>query len=177
MSNHSAENPGGFLSREVLKSFFSVTGDAPGNFVHTRGHERIPENWYKRPTANAYTFAQTAAHVITNNRMYPGIVRIGGNTGTTDSFVDVDLNDLTGSIFSLATLADGNNGVCFLLQASLLGIPDILDPLLGAVGTLLSWARRRLGPLNSELGCPELATFNNQLFKKFPGAKYKAEGQ
>jgi hypothetical protein len=44
MSNHSAENPGGTLTRDVLKTFFSVTGDAPGQFVHNRGQERIPEN-------------------------------------------------------------------------------------------------------------------------------------
>jgi hypothetical protein len=177
MSNHSAENPGGFLSREVLKTFFAVTGDAPGNFVHTQGHERIPENWFKRPTANAYTFAQTATDVLINNRMYPGIIRIGGNNGTTDSFAGVDLKDLTGGVFNLATLADGNNGACFLLQASLLGIPNILNPLLGVVGTLLDWTWRHLEPLNSKLECPELAKFNNQLFNKFPGAKYKAEGQ
>jgi hypothetical protein len=52
MSNHSAENPGGFLSREVLSSFFAVTGtgegasgDNPGDFVQHRGQERVPLNW------------------------------------------------------------------------------------------------------------------------------------
>jgi hypothetical protein len=72
--------------------------------------------------------------------MYPGIIRIGGNAGNagkTDSFAGVNLTDLTGGVFNLATLADGNNGACFLLQASLLGIPNILNPLLGVVETLL----------------------------------------
>jgi hypothetical protein len=41
MSNHSASNPGGELPTNVLSSFFSVTGE-PGNFVHTRGNERVP---------------------------------------------------------------------------------------------------------------------------------------
>jgi len=44
MSNHSAEKPEGTLTRDTLKSFFAVTGDSPGNFVHHRGQERIPEN-------------------------------------------------------------------------------------------------------------------------------------
>lgn len=44
MSNHSSEKPGGTLTREVLKSFFAVTGDGPGNFQHNRGQERIPDN-------------------------------------------------------------------------------------------------------------------------------------
>lgn len=43
MSNRSEENKGGILNGEVLKSFFSVTGE-PGSFVHTPGHERIPNN-------------------------------------------------------------------------------------------------------------------------------------
>jgi hypothetical protein len=41
MSNHSAANPGGELPTNVMSSFFSVTG-VPGNFVYTRGHERVP---------------------------------------------------------------------------------------------------------------------------------------
>jgi hypothetical protein len=42
MSNHSAEQPGGTLTRDVLKTFFAVTGE-PGNFVQHRGQERIPD--------------------------------------------------------------------------------------------------------------------------------------
>jgi hypothetical protein len=51
-----------------------------------------------------------------------------------------------------------------------------LNSLLDVVGTLLGWTRQHLGPLNSKFGCPELAAFDYQLFDKFPGAKYKAEG-
>lgn len=50
MANRSEENKGGILDGETLKSFFAVTGE-PGNFVHHRGQEAIPENWYKRPTS------------------------------------------------------------------------------------------------------------------------------
>lgn len=67
MSNHSAEKPGGTLTREVLKSFFAVSGDSPGNFVHNRGQERIPENWYKRPLANSYNTVDVLTDVLTNN--------------------------------------------------------------------------------------------------------------
>lgn len=53
MSNHSAENKNGFLTRSVLKSFFAISG--PDNaLVYTPGTERIPENWYRRPTSNPY---------------------------------------------------------------------------------------------------------------------------
>jgi len=54
MANHTAEAPEGILSRDTLKSFMAISGpdDAP---VWTRGHERIPENWYRRNTADAYS--------------------------------------------------------------------------------------------------------------------------
>ncbi|KAH7067630.1 hypothetical protein BKA63DRAFT_452533 [Paraphoma chrysanthemicola] len=173
MSNHSAEKPGGTLTREVLKQFFAVTGDGPGSFVHNRGQERIPENWYKRPLANAYNLPEVLVDVQINNAMYPGIIRIGGNTGTTNSFAGVDLTDLTGGVFNLGALAEGNNAACFLLQASLAGLPDISNPLLGAVGSVLGWATQQLGPLSRKYGCPQLATFDNQLFNPFPGARYR----
>lgn len=136
MSNHSAENPGGVLTRKVLKSFFAVTGE-PGSFVHNRGQERIPDNWYKRPALNAYNIPEVLNDVFINNAMFPGIVRFGGNTGTVDSFAGVDVTDLTGGAFNLADLAEGNNGACFLLQASMQGLPDATDPLLGAAGSIL----------------------------------------
>jgi hypothetical protein len=173
MSNHSAENPSGFLTRDVLKSFFAVSG---GQFVHNRGQERIPDNWYKRPFSNAYNIPEVLLDVQTNNAMYPGIVRIGGNTGTTNSFAGVDLTDLTGGAFNAGDLADGNKAACFLLQASMAGLPDISNPLLGAVGSVLGWATQQLGPLSSKFGCPQLATFDNQLFNQFPGASYKGSG-
>lgn len=54
MANHTAEAPEGILSRDVLKSFMSITG-SDANPVWTFGHEKIPNNWYRRNTADAYT--------------------------------------------------------------------------------------------------------------------------
>ncbi|USW57809.1 Putative chloroperoxidase [Septoria linicola] len=176
MSNRSEENPGGVLNRDVLKQFFGVTGE-PGSFVHNRGQERIPENWYRRSTLNAYNIPEVLNDVFVNNAMYPGIVRFGGNTGKVDSFAGFDITDLTGGAFNLASLAEGNNAACFFLQASMQGIPDIADPALGAAGSALNWATEQLAPLNSKLACPQLDRFNSAFFSKFPGASYKAEGQ
>lgn len=44
MANHTAEAPYGILDLDVLKSWFSITGDS-GSFEWTEGHERIPDNW------------------------------------------------------------------------------------------------------------------------------------
>ena len=108
MSNHSAENPGGFLSKDVLKTFYSVAGE-PGSFVWTPGHERIPNNWfvlnillfgytvslkcrYKRPSPLEIT--DIVLDALENNAMYPGQIAIGGNTGTVNTFTGVDLGNL-----------------------------------------------------------------------------------
>lgn len=45
MANKSEEAPEGILDGNVLKSFFSITGD-DGDFTYTHGYERIPDNWY-----------------------------------------------------------------------------------------------------------------------------------
>lgn len=44
MSNHTAEEPNGYLDGEMFKQFFAVTGDYP-NFTWLPGQERIPDNW------------------------------------------------------------------------------------------------------------------------------------
>lgn len=67
MSNRSADNMGGVLNGEVLKSFFAVTG-TPGNFVHNRGMERIPDNWYKRPTSQPMNTVDTNVDTVINKR-------------------------------------------------------------------------------------------------------------
>jgi hypothetical protein len=57
MSNHSAERPNGFLTKEVLKSFFAISG--PDNaLVWNSGKERIPNNWYRRASSNPYDAAR-----------------------------------------------------------------------------------------------------------------------
>ena len=60
MANHTAEAPEGILSRDVLKSFMAISG-SDANPVWTRGHERIPENWYRRNTVDAYTVSGSEA--------------------------------------------------------------------------------------------------------------------
>jgi len=108
--------------------------------------------------------------------MYPGILGEGGNTGTVNSFTGVDLSDVTGGVYNAGDLTDPNKLSCYLLQASLQGMPDIASPLFGAAGSVLGWATQQLGTLNQQFGCPQLKNYNNALFDKFPGASYKGSG-
>ena len=93
MSNHSTEAPGGVLSRDILQQFFAVTG-TPAKYTHNKGLERIPLNWYKRPTAQQYDVPDVFADLLVNNAMYPGSLRFGGNTGTTNSFTGVEIGGM-----------------------------------------------------------------------------------
>lgn len=176
MSNRSEANKGGYLDANTLKSFFSVTGD-PGSFVHTPGNERIPDNWYKRPTSQPMNTVDTNVDTVINNQMYPGIIRFGGNTGQTNSFVGLDLGNVTGGVFNGASVLEGNNLSCLLLQATQAGLVDAAFPLLEPVGQILDFMSKNLGPQLQGLNCPQLSSLNNELFEAYPGYNYKAQGQ
>ncbi|SMR43126.1 unnamed protein product [Zymoseptoria tritici ST99CH_1E4] len=171
MSNHSAENPGGFLTREVLSSFFAVTGtgagasgDNPGDFVQHRGQERIPLNWYRRPSSSQSTLADVALDLTQTIKDAPNAVKIGGNTGTVNSFVGLDIADVSGGAFNAADLLNGNNLLCFATQAAQAGDIDALKFL---TAPLKSMFENALG----SLGCPELLNYNGKPLAQFPGAQ------
>lgn len=109
--------------------------------------------------------------------MYPGIIRFGGNTGKVNSFVGADLGDLTGGVLNGASILEGNNLSCFLLQATQAGLVDAGFPLLEPIGKTLDFLSSNLGPQLQGLNCPQLKSFNNEVFRELPGANYKAQGQ
>ena len=161
MANHSDENPYGYLSYDVIKSWFGITGDS-GNYQANQGQERIPEAWYKRaveyPYDNAYFLADAAAAAA----LHPKFLNVGGNTGETDSFTGVDISDLTGGVFNAESLAEGDNFACLAYQFAAQAKPDVaLDVL-----TKLTDA---VGDLVGGLSCPELAEIDESQLEMFPG--------
>lgn len=113
MANYSRENPKGALTHEILKSFFAVTGDRD-NFTYTKGHERIPENWYK--TTVDYGLVQLNLDVVYFVTRYPVFGSVGGNTGKVNTFTGVDLSDPVGGVLNVPNLLQGNNLLCFVLE-------------------------------------------------------------
>lgn len=93
----------GLLTGDVLKSFYSITGDYP-NFQYTPGYERIPDNWYRRNLVDYYTIPHLSEDSLAMGLQYPEFFSVGGNTGTTNSFPGVDLEALTGVIFNTSSL-------------------------------------------------------------------------
>lgn len=170
MSNKSAEYPEGYLDGEVLKSFFSVTGEA-GNFQWTEGNERIPDNWYKRAIGDEYTIPYFNLDLAAAALQYPQFLDIGGNTGKTNTFTGVDVQSLTGGVYNLQTLAQGNNAACLAFQFAQQAAPDILKGLFSSVTKPLSQLNDALGKVFSELSCPQLQSIDTSQFANYPGAK------
>lgn len=167
MANKSAEYPEGQLNGDVLKSFFSITGES-GNFVYNPGYERIPDNWYTRNLLDPYTIPFFVSDQLEAALEYPQFLDIGGNTGTVNSFAGVDITNLTGGIYNLDTLTEGNNLFCFGMQAGVQFLPDLVSGLLTDTSAtdLLGSA---LNNATDSLGCPTLNNIDKDQFSAYPG--------
>lgn len=53
MSNHTDDEKNGYLNRDILKTFFAISGE-DGAHVWNKGQEQIPQNWYRRPSSDPY---------------------------------------------------------------------------------------------------------------------------
>ncbi|EPE28884.1 Cloroperoxidase [Glarea lozoyensis ATCC 20868] len=171
MSNHSADNIQGYLNRDILKTFFAVSGPDNGH-VWNAGQEKIPQNWYKRPSNNPYGAAAAAADVAILAVKYPEIVQFGGNTGTPNSFVGVNPGDISGGVYNAQTLLQGNNLGCFFFQAAQQAIPSVLSGVLSNLTPFLNILNGAINPVLGILNCPALLTFDQSAFEQFPGYGY-----
>ncbi|KAK1216745.1 hypothetical protein PQX77_020632 [Marasmius sp. AFHP31] len=134
MANRSAEHPEGILDRDILKSFFAVSGNTPSEFVYQEGWERIPENWYKRPVGDDYGLVAYTVDLLAAALEHPIFLSLGGNTGTVDSYTAVSLEDFTGGVLNAETLLEGDNLLCFMVEAAVqAATPDILKGVVGDV--------------------------------------------
>ncbi|MCJ1333363.1 hypothetical protein MMC10_010058 [Thelotrema lepadinum] len=175
MSNHSAAEPSGYLDGYNFKSFFGITG-SPGSFVWQRGQERIPEDWYRRPSSNQYTADDVAVDVGIGYAAYPSTLRIGGNTGTPNSFTGISVEDFTGGVYNAGALFQGNNFACFAFSIAQQGLPDFLKGPLSAINNATAFVGKYFDPITAPLQCPQLGQFDQGLFNSFPGYKYSPTG-
>ncbi|KAJ3721324.1 Chloroperoxidase [Lentinula guzmanii] len=165
MANKSEEYPEGRLDREVLKSFFSITGP-DNNLAYTPGQERIPDNWYKRAIGDEYGIVSFLSETTSIGIAHPEFLSVGGNTGEVDTFTGVDFADLTGGVFDATTLLKGNNLGCFVLQAAMIALPTGVA---GSVQGVLDSLYQVVNPLLGEWACPRLEEIDETLLEKFPG--------
>lgn len=168
MANKTEEHPQGILNGDILKTFYSVTGE-DGNFKYTRGHERIPDNWYTRNAGDAYSLAYLISDDDEMILQYPDLDSIGGNTGTVDSFTGVHIADLTGGVLNADTLLEGNNLFCFAMQLTIEQTPDLVSGLFTDINAAVSKLGSTLNNATNSLGCPNLNNIGKHEFDDYPG--------
>ena len=180
MANKSSEHPEGLLTGDVLKSFYSIMGDYP-NFVYTPGHETFPNNWYKRNPADYYTIPYLSLDTNAMALSHPQFFSVGGNTGKVNTFTGIDPGNLTGGVYTGSNILEGNNLICFGLEASLMEAPDLLSGLYSDTNAAMDALGTAIDKATSGLGCQKLNAINKGQFAAdlapYPGyTKLKPDG-
>ncbi|KAI5363775.1 putative chloroperoxidase [Septoria linicola] len=177
MSNHSAEQPGGYLDGYNFRSFFGVdTSGGPGNFKWLPGQERVPEDWYRRPSYAPYEAQDVVGDVAIGYLAYPRTLKFGGNTGKVNTFTGLNMANFSGGVLSASTLFQGDNFACFSFQLLQQAIPDFARNALNDLAPLTSLVNKYVGPIVGGLSCPELGKLDTGVFDQFPGYKYRPNG-
>jgi len=170
MSNHSEQFPDGSLTGPVLKSFFAYSDevDSHGNFKYTMGHERIPDNWYRRPYTD-FSIPSFLLDVLEHGLKYPDLLSIGGNTGTKNSYASIDIANLTESVYGISTLTEGNNLLCFGLDAAQTSIPDFLGSTFVDIDAASKPLTDQILLLLEKYACPQVTPMNTHIYQSYPG--------
>lgn len=168
MANKSAEYPDGRLDGDVLKSFFSITGDYP-NFKYTAGHEKIPDNWYTRSLADPYTIPALTIDAVSAAMQNPEFAIPGGNLGKTNTYLGLDPSNLTEGVINAGNLLENDNFFCLAYQATVQALPDILDGVLTDVEAGVDKLTGAFTSAFSTLNCPKLSNIDESQFAKYPG--------
>ncbi|USW52946.1 Putative chloroperoxidase [Septoria linicola] len=169
MANHSSADPIGLLNHDVVASWFGIEGTS-GNYKLVngkQGQEKIPLNWYRRAQEYPYEVTYFLADLLAAAALHPKFLNIGGNTNGVNSFTGVEIDDLSGGLINAGNLLQGNNLGCFVFQLAAQAKPDVLLGLLNPITDIL-------GSLVTQLSCPQLRTFDDNLLKQFPGYTRKA---
>lgn len=156
MANHSAEHPAGVLNGDVLKSFYAVSGQ-PGNFKWTKGYEKIPDNWYRRNTLDAYTIPYFETDILYFAETVPQILEVGCNQGTVNSYNTISAETLSGGAYTAESVAE--HPLCFAAASLTAGAQTLLGLPASSVATLDGL----LSNVSSALGttCPSFASNNS----------------
>ncbi|KAH6882438.1 Chloroperoxidase [Alternaria rosae] len=152
LSNHTAEHPEGVLTQEIFRKFFAVYEGANGNMEYRKGHETIPENWYRKPVE--YGLIPLNLDIISWVMKHPVLGSIGGNTGTVNSFTGLDLHNVTGGVLNAGTLLENNNLLCFVFELLKTFLPNSLSPLLSTLEVPISLVTDTLASPLLSLACP-----------------------
>ncbi|KAJ7114931.1 Chloroperoxidase [Mycena epipterygia] len=170
MMNHSFEHPEGFLSGDVLKSMYAVSTAADGvTLQYTPGHERIPDNWYRRSLLDDYGALHVVPDLLAMWLRFPELLLIGGNLNGVNTYAPLDLHNLTGGVYSAESLLEGSNAACFVFQAVQILVPATLSGLADSVGVIVQRVEQAAGGILAGLTCPELVSMDRSMLERYPG--------
>lgn len=175
MSNHSYEYPDGILNKEVLKSFFSITGPE-NNLTWVPGHERIPDNWYKRDPADAYglgiferlpIFKSASGRSLSTDINYicegqEEICKPGCNMGKVNSFVNINTTDTSKGVYQDQDQL--KNVLCFGIAYANAALNFI--PIVSTVNQEL------ILPIQNLVGCPTIEGLDESALQACPGYSF-----
>ncbi|KAK5714312.1 hypothetical protein LTR17_017243 [Elasticomyces elasticus] len=162
MANHTAEYPEGRLNKEVLKSFMSIQGPED-NLKWVPGNERIPNNWYRRNTLDAYTIPYFNTDVLYFASTNPELLLVGCNEGKVDTYQHIDASTLSNGAYTAAQAA--SNPICFATEFARLEIPALT----GLASTLLSPLTNVLNTVSKNLNCAKIGSVNTTALALCPG--------
>lgn len=155
-----------------------MTGE-PGNFKYNRGHERIPEGWYHRPVP--YSLVEVNLDIVRCVVRHPKLASIGGNTGSVNSFVGLDLLNPVSGLANVPKLLESNNLICFALEVVKVAAPTYTNNLITTLAAPLNLLLDALDVPLLSLACPQLGALTvggeplwESLQRQFPGANKSA---
>ncbi|KAK5711414.1 hypothetical protein LTR15_012487 [Elasticomyces elasticus] len=162
MANHSAEFPEGKLNKDVLKSFMSIQGPED-NLKWVPGNERIPSNWYRRNTLDAYTIPYFLTDVLYFTAANPQLTLVGCNEGKVDTYQAIDATTLSNGAYTAEQVAA--NPLCFATEFALAELPLLT----GLTTTLLSPLTNVLNSVSKNMNCAKIGSVNTTALAICPG--------
>ncbi|KAH7026683.1 Chloroperoxidase [Microdochium trichocladiopsis] len=169
-ANYTTGSLDGYLDGEALKLWEGVSGE-PGNFKFTYGSERIPPNWYRRPAGFDYGLKEFSVDALWTLEQVPDLAAFGGNTGKVNSFVDVNVTDVTGGVLTATSLLEGNNMLCFAFATLHEFIPDLTRGLVKNTLQAVNQITDALAPVFAALDCPQLSKLDASYYDQFPSRR------
>lgn len=96
---------------------------------------------------------------------YPESLKLGGNVNGVNSYVGVDLEDLTGGVMNAEYLfnIDNPRAACFYAQLAQSLVPDSADLLLSELSAITGLVRDLIEPITKDLDCPVVEKFDQTL--------------
>jgi hypothetical protein len=139
--------------------------------VWKEGYERVPDNRYKRAIGDEYTIPFFMSDLGAATQQYLQFLDIGGNTGKVSTFAGIDVKNVSGSVYILQTLTQGNNAACFAFQFPQQTASDVLKGLFSSLTAPLAQLNAAFSKVSAEISCPQLRSVDTSQFANYPGSK------